>query len=365
MGKCLKTVFFTLIMLGVICVKCLAFTDDGELAEKYFEGVPEEFELSGDSISDYAALEDKISFNAITENIFGIIKSEFKNCINLFIAVSVIVLLFSVLDSFEFNTAKSLKNITSSVVSIAILSVCFATVKSNVDIIRESVESMKIFSTAAVPVISTLCITSGESFSAAIFSAAVSLSSSVFEYVTQNTLMPLIILYLSFGAVGNLSDRYNIISVDGYIKRFIKWTIGIFISVFTVSLSLQSFLSHSSDTFVKRGIKTAVGSFIPVVGSTLSGGVDSMFILAANSKTSFAVLGIIIIAFIFLPPIIGNVCYGFVLSAAKALASFLKVPKAEKTLGVAADTFFILAGICSACVYMVSVSFLLICINIG
>ena len=364
MGKCLKNIAFIILIMGLMCVKCFAITDNGAMLEQYLENAPEGFEFSSEDVSDYAELKDKIDFDGVVNHIMQLVKSELKNCIGLFVSVSVIVLLFSVLDSFEFNSVKTLRNIVLSIISIAVLTVCFATIKSNIDIIKKSVESMNVFTTAAVPVVGAFCIAGGEAFSSAIFSTAVSFSSSVFEYVAQNVLLPLIILYLSFGIIGNLSDRYNIISADNYIKRFIKWAIGIFAGIFTFSISLQSFLSHSSDTLVKRSVKTAVGSFIPVVGSTLSGGIDSMFTLAANSKTSFAILGIVIILFIFLPPIIGNVCYGMVISAAKALAAFLRVTKVEKTLGIIADTFFLLAGICSTCVYMVIMSFLLICINI-
>lgn len=360
-----KKFCFVLAIAAIISVKCFAVTDNSQLLEQYLEGAPDNFEFSQENSSDYSGINEKIDFNGVFKSIFGAVKSSLNNCIGLFVSVSVVVLLFSMLDSFEFNTARSVRDITASILSIAILSICLAFIKGNIEIIKESVETMKVFTTAAMPVIGTLCITSGESFSAAMFSGAISLSSSVFEYVTQNVLLPLIILYLCFGVTGNISERYNISSANDYIKRFVKWTIGIFVGVFTASLSLQSFLSHSSDTLVKRGIKTAVGSFIPFVGGTLSAGVDSMFILASNSKTSFAVLGIVIIAFIFMPHIIGNLCYGFAMTAAKALASFLKVPKAEKMLGVVADTFFILSAICSACVYMVIVSFLLICINIS
>ena len=364
MGKCLKKSCFFFILLFALSVKCFAITEDDKLLEQYMQGAPEAFEYNGD-MTDYSGLEEKLNFNGIVNTILNAVKSQLKNCVNLFVTISVVILLFSVVDSFEFNTTKSLSNITSTVVSMTVLLVCFATLKSNIDIIKDSVESMKIFTTAAIPVITTLCIASADTFSGALFSASVSLSSTVFEYISQNLILPLSILYLSFGAIGNISQSYSVISVNAYMKRFIKWAIGIFAGIFTASFSLQSFLSHSSDTLMKRGIKTAVGSFIPVVGSTLSGSIDSMFILAANSKTSFAVLGIIIILFIFLPPIAGNVCYGVAVTAAKALASFLKVNKAERVLGIVADTFFILAGICSACVYMVVISFLIICINIG
>lgn len=360
-----KKICFAIVIVAIISVKCIAITDDSELLEQYLDGAPDNFEFSYENGSDYSGINEKINFSGVFKSIFDAFKTSLNNCVGLFVSLSAVVLLLSMLDSFELNTVRSIRDVTASILSIAILSICLSFIKGNIEIIKESVETMKVFTTAAMPVIGALCITSGESFSAAIFSGAISLSSSVFEYVTQNLLLPLIILYLCFGVTGNISERYNISSVNDYIKRFVKWTIGIFVGTFTASLSLQSFLSHSSDTLVKRGIKTAVGSFIPYVGSTLSAGVESMFVLASNSKTSFAVLGIAIIAFIFMPHIIGNLCYGFAMAAAKALASFLKVTKAEKMLGVVSDTFFILSAICSACVYMVIVSFLLICINIS
>lgn len=364
MGKCLKKTCFIIIIMVLMCVKCIAITEDDELFEQYMQGAPDSFEYSEDTDS-YSGLEEKLDIGEITDSIIKVIKSQLKNCISLFVAISVVILLFAVVDSFEFNTSKSISVITSAVISMTVLLICFATIKSNIDVIKDSVESMKVFTTAAVPVITTLCITSADTFSGALFSASASLSSTIFEYISQNLILPLSILYLSFGIIGNISQNYSVISINTYIKRFIKWAIGIFAGIFTASFSLQSFVSHSSDTLMKRSIKTAVGSFIPVVGSTLSGGIDSVFVLAANSKTSFAVLGIVIIIFIFLPPVAGNVCYGISVTAAKALASFLGVSKAESTLGVIADTFFMLAGICGACVFMVIVSFLIICINIG
>ena len=158
MGKCIKNIALLVIILGIMCVKCFATTDESELLEQYLENAPQQFEFSEDELSDYSNLYEKINFEGILADIFQLLKTQLKNCIGLFVTVSVIVLLFAVLDSFDFNTVKSLRNIAASIISVTVLSICFATIKSNIDVIKESVESMKVFTTAAVPVIGTLCI---------------------------------------------------------------------------------------------------------------------------------------------------------------------------------------------------------------
>lgn len=330
-----------------------------EMIDDFLQNATETFENYGEGVA------EKVDFDGVFGYILDLLSTQFKNCTYLFVSLSVVILLFSFADNFDFSGRKVLKSITGSVITLSILAICSTTLQSSLETLYKNVDTMKIFSTAAVPVIVTACISSGETFSAAVFSSAVSFSSTTFEYITDEILLPLIIIFIAIGVVGNLSDRFNITSLGTQIKKFIKWVIGIFVSIFSISLSLQNFLSKSSDTLTRRSIKMAVGSFIPMIGNTLSGSVDSLFSLAANSKTSFAIVGVIIISVIFLPSIIGNLCYGGVMSLVKSISVFLGCDKAVKAVAVVADVFYIITAITSVCVYMLIISFLLICINIG
>ena len=356
MGKYIKRVFIICLFVGILCVKCNALTDDDTTLENFLSAAPESFE--------YSELAEKISFDGVIGTLLKTVEHQFKNCASVFVSVVCIVLLYSVICSLSLNSSDKIKNIYAVVLSTAIVGICLATVQSNIDIIKDAVDSMNVFTSAAVPIIAAFCISAGQSFSAAVFSSFAALGAAAFEYVSKHILMPLSIVYFSFGLIGALQAKRDGALFEKYIKKAIKWLTGIFVAVFTFSLSMQSFLSQASDGMVKSGIKAAVGGMLPTVGSTLSGGIDSMFTLAQNSKTSFSLLGIIIIVSIFLPPIIGNACYGAALYCAGALASFLGVNEIEHTISVVSDTFFILSGICAACVYMTVASFLIICINV-
>ncbi len=362
MGKCVKWAALLALLFAVLTVRAAALTDDGKLPDGFSDAIPYEARQQTGDVSEYDDIRKSAGFDTLVKGILSALKGCMGGSVALFLSASAIVLLFSVADALDMGKS-SVKSVAAATATAAVLAACFPAVKSSTDAICESVESMKVFTTAAMPAVSALCISGGDSFSAAVFSAALSLSSGVFEYVTRSLLLPLTVLYMTIGAVGNVSDRYDILSVSCGIKKFVKWAAGVFMGIFTLSFSLQSFLSRASDTVVKRGIKSAVGSFIRVLGGTLSGGVDSMFTLAANSKTSLAVFGVIVILLIFLPPVLSSLCFGAAVSGARVLAGFLKVKKAEAALAGTADVFFVLAGICSACVYMVVLSFLLICVN--
>ena len=360
MGKRLKIIIISIIIL-LIPFNCYAVPDTNEMLDDFLSGAPSDFSEI-DEIEDVSKL---IDVNSTLHIVFDMFSKHMKNCTSVFISYLAIILLFSFVENIEFKQKNSYRNIISAVASISVITISFIPLSKNIELISEAVDTMKVFTSTAVPVVVTLSISSGESFSAALFSTAVSFASAAFEYITDNLMLPLVVVYIITGAVSNFSNQYGIGNIGGYIKKFIKWIIGIFIGIFTVSISLQSFLTKASDNVTKKIIKSAVGGFIPIIGTTLSGNVDNIFALCASSKTAFAILGVIIITVIFLPVIIGNICFGSVAWLSEFIASFAGVNSIKRVLSSIAETFYILTAICSVGVYMVIISYLLICINIS
>lgn len=362
MGKKLKIVFI-LIFAFVLSLNCFAAVNESDI-DDLLDAVPDgTVEIDSGNI-DYNSLSDKISFNGIFKQVLDVISDELKNCSRIFFSLLIIVLLFSLLSTFGLDEKSELKSIAASVAGVVVFAVAFSTIMSNIELISDAAKSAKVFSTASVPVITALSVSSGESFGGVIFSAAVSLSCSIFQYAADSLLLPVSVVFLMFGLVSSFTADLNIISICLLIKKFVKWVIGIFIGIFTASLSFQNILSASADGAVKRGIQSAVSKFVPNVGSVLSGSIDGLFALASGSKTTVAVFGMLVITMLFLPLITGNLLYGGSVSICKYISSFFKSDKLSSVLSVISDVFFLLAGICSACAFMLIASFLFLCMGV-
>ncbi len=362
MGKQIKLIALIFCVL-LLVQPCNAVSIDNDELSGFFENAPDE--IRDIYVNDgFKGLSDILQFDNILKIILNLLESQFKNCVSIFITLSVIILFFAFAEKLEFNNNDTLKNITSAIISVTLLSLSFEYLKTNIELIKESITTMKVFTTSALPIVVSICISAGETFSATVVSTALTFICATFEFIADKLIMPLITVYVCFSVVGTINDRFNSAIINTYIKKFIKWIIGLFIGIFTTVLSMQNLLARASDNFAKRAIKLAVGNLIPVIGSTISGSIDGLFALGASTKTTLSVAGSIIIVVIFSSNIIGCLCYGTVYSISKMFASFMKVKSIENVLVSISDSFFILSAVSATCVYVMVISFVMICFNI-
>jgi len=356
MGKYLKIILI-LILIVTISTDCYAL-DSTQYYDEFLKIVPDEY-----SNTKEADVFDIVSIHNIFSKVSNVFLKDIKNSLKLTLLLSTLILAFTILNKFD-NNNKNLMQSIYCVFSVVSVSATLEAIEKSLIIVKGSVETSKVFSYSTIPIVLSLCISSASSMSGTVFSTSVSFISALMETISDNLLIPLCIVYLSFALINNFSFYIGIEKINEYIKKFIKWTISIFLTLFSFTMILQNFLSASSDSILKRSIRSAVGSFIPVVGGTLSSSVDSIFTILSGTKTTIGVLGIIVIISIFLPALSTTFCYGLSLSISKFFAESLDEFNLSKNIGIISEVFYILTAICSACVVMMILSFLVICINI-
>jgi len=356
MGNCLKAILVVILTL-ILTVNCYA-EDGSKYYSDFLNIVPDEY-------SDVTQQEvfELVSVKNVLNNIFKVFLKDIKNALKLTASLISLLLAVSLIKRLDFEN-KSLKQTLYGVFSVVGISIYLDAIKISLDVIQQTVDSSKVFSYSSIPIILALCISSASSMSGAVFSTSVSFISALTESVSDNLLIPLCVVFLSFALINNFSTYFDFGAINNQIKKFIKWIIGIFTTLFSFTMIIQNFLSASSDSVLKQSIKSAVGSFVPVVGSTLSSSVDSIFTILSNIKTTVGVFGIFIVFITFLPSLSCCLCYGFTLSVSKFFALSLGEDQFSRTIGIISDFFYILAAICCSCMIMMILSFLVICLNI-
>lgn len=353
MERCI--IVFVILFSIILSVACFA----SDTTEALIDALPESLEKYE---IDENFLKDGLSHNFIFESVLNIISTEFKNCTKLFLKMLSIIILFSVFNGFGNNKSYN-SYLMSGVVYVSLLTICFPTINSNMELINQTLKSSEVFATASIPVITAVSVSSGKAFGATVFSAALSLCCTAFQYVADYVLFPVTVILLVLGLVSGFVKDFDVYSVCTMLKKLIKWIITCFVGIFTTSLSFQNILSNSSDGVIKKTIQNAVGKFIPIVGSVLSGAIDEMFALASLSKVTVSIFGVLIILLLFLPLIIGNLLYGGVICLCKSVLRFFNAVELNGVMSAISDTFFLYSGICSACAFMLSASYLLLSIG--
>lgn len=362
-----------LIFIFLTALSITAFAEsepsNDDMLQSMLDAAPDEVanELSDVEIDAASpdSLADKLSFSAILEMVLNAFKKAFSKQSKILATVLTLILFSVILKSFEDDfSGKAISTLLSTVSSTAVILLTMSAIQNCVDIVRGALESMTVFTGACIPVLSALLISSGQVFASALFSSSVVLCSNLSNACATYLLVPLVNIFIALGICTAVSDDFNFSEVTAYIKKFIKWCIVSFTSIFTFAVSLQSFLAAGADSVAKKGIKIAVDSLIPIVGSALSESVDGVFTLAGGVKTSFAIIGILVIVSIFLPVLAVTAINAAALILCKCFASFLGEQRLAKVTSVIADGFLMLMSIAGAAVIMTIIAYLAVCLNI-
>ncbi len=353
MGKAIKiliTILLIMLLTPNVCAK-------QEGIDEFLNIIPDDIEIKSEQ-----SLIELIKIDKLFSYLTASFKNVLKSCASVVVSLCIIVILLSVFSNFEKNKELN-KTIDSAAVVVAAALIFNAVIKC-IDVCSANIESSSVFCKSCIPIVLSLCVASGNTFSAAVFSTTISFLTSISQTISQYIFIPVIIVMFCLSLLQNTDFSFDFLAIANQLKKFIKWGIGIFISIFSISVSFQTFLSASQDSFVKRSIKSAVGTFVPVIGSSLSAGLDSVFAIAANTKNTIAICGAIVVLLIFLNGIINTFVYGFGISVVKIFASTLGVKNFCKSLAVVADTFYLMCAVVSCCAIMTIVCFFVVCINI-
>ncbi len=357
MKRVLLLIIFSLIIVCPFSVNCAA--ESKEISDI----VPEDLKniLNEENTSTPAKLANTLSFSNIMSFIVKVLKSHLPQFTKLLYTVLAIIIFLEITRHLS-GQNESQKLILSCFASISLLLLLYTDFVKLCDICTESIETVQIFCSASVPIISALLISGGKSISASLFSGCISLCSTITSALIKSVFLPLIRIFLAIGSCGALWEDVHISSLIDLIQKFIKWAVGIVFSVFTFSISLQSILVKNADNLAQKVLKTAAGS-IPIFGGALSKGLDSTFVLATGSQGLSAGIGIGIIIMSFFGPAIMLALNTLALYLSCTIAQLFEQKESIYILKTVYKAYQLLLGIFFVSVIMCIMCFLLICMG--
>ena len=160
--------------------------------------------------------------------------------------------------------------------------------------------------------------------------------------------------------VSNISDKIQIERLSKFLKSSIIWILGIILTIFSCTLSLEGTLSSSVDGITAKTAKAAVSSVIPVVGKVLGDVVDSVLGCGVILKNAVGLVGVIVIIGICIMPIIKIGILSIIYSLSSALIQPIADTKIVKLLEEMGGVFKILLGILCAISVMLIIGITLV-----
>lgn len=272
------------------------------------------------------------------------------------ITVLIVIIIHSIFKAIIENLGNnSSSKIVYFIQYLVIVTIVTKTLVSLLDITRETIQTIIDFMNLLIPLFSTLMMTTGCITTTGIIQPIILFLISFIGNFISNFIIPLLLISITLGIISNISDKIQITRLSKFLKSSIVWILGIILTVFVCTLSIEGTLSSSVDGMTAKTAKAAVSNFIPVVGKILGDSVDSIIGCGNILKNAVGVIGIIVILGIVIVPILKLAILWISFYILSGVCEVVADEKIVKLIGQIADGYKVMLAI----LFSVSAMFLI------
>ncbi|MBM7581286.1 stage III sporulation protein AE [Caldicoprobacter guelmensis] len=184
---------------------------------------------------------------------------------------------------------------------------------------RKAVDAMTSFTQSFFPVLLILLVSVGGITSSTILNPTIGLLAGFMGTALEHVVFPLILASSVVIMINHISDKVQLNRLSSLLKNVCEWTLGILFTVFVAVLTVQGAMAASIDGVSIRTAKFAVDAFVPVVGKMFAQAVDMVVGCSLLIKNAVGILGLLVVAFICLYPVLKILCIMAIYKFASAI----------------------------------------------
>lgn len=331
----------------------LGISDFLNSAKNYTENAFPDFNI-GEAFTQ--SIKGNIDHNFIFLSASKLFGQEIKVAIELMVSVLIIVIIHSIFKAITENLGNSSSGkVVYFIQYLIIVTVVINTFVNILDLTKDAIKDLTDFMGLLIPLMTTLMLTTGSITTTSIIQPILIFAMQFIGNFINSFLIPILLVSITLAIISNISDRVQIDKLSKFLKSSIVWILGIILTLFTCTLSLEGTLSSSVDGLTSKTAKAAVSNFIPVVGKIMGDTVETVIGCGNILKNSVGIIGVIIVLGIVLVPMIKIVVLWISFQLTSALCEAVADGKIVKLISQIADGYKIL----SAILFSVSVMFII------
>lgn len=261
-----------------------------------------------------------LDYDDFGEYIKSIFFNDIKSLLPVFCGVIAIALICSLLNDFKSNRLSngvgnvvSLTGLCSVLILLLPQTAAFCVTSKNV------IENIAKISEIMSPIMLTLMVSSGAEASAAIYKPSFVFLSSGIVNVFLLIILPITELITVFSIIGVISPKFKFTKFSDFFGSVIKWITGFISIFFGVFLSVQGITSATYDGVSIKTAKYIVSNSVPLMGGLLKEGLDVFLAGSVIIKNAVGIIGLIVLLFYILSPIVQMIAFIFFLKITAAI----------------------------------------------
>lgn len=246
-----------------------------------------------------------ISIKNLLKSLFSYMVREIASSMKMMLSVIIITIVCALLKNLEdaFNN-ENITNIAYFACYYLIIIIILKNFNICVKLVIETVKSMSDFMLIIIPIMLSLLASAGGFVEASMMDSIIIVLININSRLFLNIIIPLILIGIVLKFVNNISSNYKINNFTKFVGQLALWGEGIIMTVFVGVISIKKFTSMTIDSVSAKTVKYAVDNFVPIVGKYLSDAISTVAGYSILLKNAVGTLGIIIIIFIVIIPIL-------------------------------------------------------------
>lgn len=246
-----------------------------------------------------------ISIKNLLKSLFSYMIREIASSMKMMLSVIIIAIVCALLKNLEdaFNN-ENITNIAYFACYYLIIIIILKNFNICVKLVIETVKSMSDFMLIIIPIMLSLLASAGGFVEASMMDSIIIVLININSRLFLNIIIPLILIGIVLKFVNNISSNYKINNFTKFVGQLALWGEGIIMTVFVGVISIKKFTSMTIDSVSAKTVKYAVDNFVPIVGKYLSDAISTVAGYSILLKNAVGTLGIIIIIFIVIIPIL-------------------------------------------------------------
>jgi len=269
-----------------------------------------------------------LSFNGILSSGMQIIFGEFMASTQLLRQLLIIAILSALLSCLtEAFSHKSAGELGFYVTFLMAVLLAISSFYLSVEILNSVVGLVSNIMLAAIPLMTSLMIMSGNVVGAASFNPLMFFALQLVTWFVSFVYVPLVLASAGLDLVNHMSETVKLTKLSEVLLKIADWTLKGIVAVFALLLTLQRFSAPIVSNVALRTTHNALGA-IPVVGNALNAAVDTVIHFGQAARSGVLVALVLVLCVTMATPLLKL----FVLSGVYKLTAGFIQPVADKRL---------------------------------
>lgn len=353
-----------------------AYAGFGEEEIGYLDEIEKSFENALNNESrDYLENEDidldeniseKLTFREIVKGFLQTLSGGIKGAVTLSGTLMAVIVICAMTDSM-YSKNNEVSSVLELVGVMAVIGILFSRILQTIEYISTTINDIGKFMLTYVPVFASIIGSSGSVSSATSYYVTLIAIAEISSLVAMNILLPVLSIMLALSIIGSINSALSFSAVIESVKKGFLWIVGLIMTIFVGSITIQGIVGVSADTVTTKTAKFMLSSFVPVVGSAISDAYQTVKGSLGLIRSCVGSFGIVAVLSMIIPPLVNILTVKLSLAFSSVISDILGVNKVSSVLKSSSTVLTLAMALllCMGLMLIISTTvMMLVCINL-